>query len=101
MQIGSSYTNEECLDAISSFYLKKFEFIPDTNILTNIVSKFLFEGKVIGWFRGKAEFGPRALGGRSILCDPRGKNTKDKINEKIKFREIFRPFAPVVIAEKS
>ena len=101
MQIGSSYSDQECLESIDSFYLKNFKFIPDSNILTNIVSQLLYEGKVIGWFRGKAEFGPRALGGRSILCDPRGKSTKDKINEKIKFREIFRPFAPVVIAEKA
>lgn len=59
----------------------------------------LIKGNVIGWFEGKAEFGPRALGHRSILADPRNKKMKDIVNKKIKFREEFRPFAPAVLAE--
>lgn len=59
----------------------------------------LSEGKVIGWFQGRMEFGPRALGGRSILADPRGAETRDHINREIKHREIFRPFAPSVLEE--
>ena len=56
-------------------------------------------GAVVGWFQGSAEYGPRALGHRSILADPRGADTKDRVNARIKFREAFRPFAPAVTAE--
>jgi carbamoyltransferase len=56
--------------------------------------------KVIGWFEGRMEFGPRALGARSILADPRNPDAKNIVNSKIKFREEFRPFAPTVLAEK-
>jgi carbamoyltransferase len=59
----------------------------------------LAEGKVIGWFRGRMEFGPRALGSRSILADPRRPQMQSVLNQKIKFREGFRPFAPAVLAE--
>ncbi|MAG22319.1 MAG: carbamoyltransferase [Candidatus Diapherotrites archaeon] len=58
------------------------------------------EGNIIGWFQGEMEFGPRALGNRSILADPQREKMKDVINEKIKFRESFRPFAPTVLEEK-
>ncbi len=60
----------------------------------------LTEGHVIGWFQGRMEFGPRALGGRSILADPRDAKMRDTLNMKIKFREGFRPFAPSVLADK-
>ena len=56
----------------------------------------LARGRIIGWVQGRAEYGPRALGNRSILADPRGKNVKDRINAQVKFREAFRPFAPVL-----
>ena len=69
--------------------------------LTDIVVKLIDEGNVIGWFQGKMEFGPRALGNRSILGDPRNENMQSKMNLKIKFRESFRPFAPSVLHEKS
>ena len=61
----------------------------------------LAEGNVVGWFQGRMEFGPRALGGRSILADPRDPKMRDTLNMKIKFREGFRPFAPSVLAEKA
>lgn len=61
----------------------------------------LSEGAVIGWFQGRSEWGPRALGARSILADPTRPNIKAIVNEKIKFRELFRPFAPSVLAEKA
>lgn len=67
--------------------------------LFEFISAKISEGKVIGWFEGRAEFGPRALGHRSILADPRNPKMKDIVNAKIKFREEFRPFAPVVLAE--
>ena len=61
----------------------------------------LAAGKIVGWFQDGAEFGPRALGNRSILADPRGPDTKDRLNKRIKHREPFRPFAPAVLAEKT
>ena len=57
------------------------------------------DGKVIGWFQGRMEWGPRALGNRSIVCDPRRADMKDILNHKIKRRESFRPFAPSVLRE--
>jgi carbamoyltransferase len=62
-------------------------------------AKLLAESKLIGWAQGRAEFGPRALGNRSILADPRPADMKDKINARVKFREEFRPFAPSILAE--
>ena len=58
-------------------------------------------GAVVGWFQGRAEFGPRALGQRSILLDPRRRDGKQVLNGKVKFREAFRPFAPVVLEERA
>ncbi|MCR4314799.1 MAG: carbamoyltransferase [Planctomycetes bacterium] len=69
--------------------------------LLNHVSREIDAGKVVGWFQGRMEFGPRALGARSILADPRPAEMKDIINAKVKFRERFRPFAPAVLAEKA
>jgi len=62
-------------------------------------AELLAQGRLIGWLQGRAEFGPRALGNRSILADPRAATTQDLINEKIKFRETFRPFAPSILHE--
>ncbi|MFK5047801.1 carbamoyltransferase C-terminal domain-containing protein, partial [Klebsiella pneumoniae] len=67
-------------------------------LLPYVVSKLINAG-VVGWFNGKAEFGPRALGGRSILADPTRQDAKDIINSKIKRRESFRPFAPSILKE--
>ncbi len=63
-------------------------------------AKVLSEGKVVGWFQGRSEFGPRALGNRSILADPRTPEMKDILNKRVKFRQAFRPFAPIVLAER-
>ena len=65
------------------------------------VARLISEGNIIAWFQGKMEFGPRALGNRSILADPRRADMKDIINAKVKFREPFRPFAPSVLREKA
>jgi len=70
-----------------------------TDELLNRTTEFLIQGKVVGWYQGRFEWGPRALGHRSILADPRGAEMKDIVNSKIKFREPYRPFAPSVIAE--
>ena len=63
------------------------------------ISKLLEEGKIVAWFQGGAEFGPRALGNRSILCKPYPSEMKDYLNKRVKFREEFRPFAPSVLNE--
>lgn len=68
--------------------------------LEDRVTDLLIKKKVVGWVKGRFEWGPRALGARSILADPRDKKMKDLVNSKIKFREAFRPFAPVVLYEK-
>ncbi len=64
-------------------------------------ARAIAEGKVVGWFQGRMEFGPRALGARSILADPRDPEIKDRLNRTVKFREAFRPFAPAVLEESA
>lgn len=76
--------------------VKRYDSFDELSIKT---AKLLSEGNIIGWFQGKAEFGPRALGNRSILGDPRNPEMQKKINLKIKYREGFRPFAPSVLEE--
>ncbi len=75
----------------------KYEYFPNDDKLFEILVDNLLEGKILGWFQGRFEWGPRALGNRSILADPRSEQMKDLINVKIKFREPFRPFAPVIL----
>ena len=95
--LGPSFSNEE----IEPF-LKK-EGIPYKKLLhpdlPQAVSRLLAEGNVVGWFQGAMEFGPRALGARSVIGDPRDIHMQSKMNLKIKFRESFRPFAPSVLKE--
>ncbi len=76
-----------------------YERLTDEGELVEEVARLLDEGKVVGWFQGRMEFGPRALGARSILGDPRSPRMQTIMNRKIKFREGFRPFAPVVLRE--
>jgi carbamoyltransferase len=76
------------------------EFHDDEPLLDRIVEG-LIQGKVAGWFQGRFEWGPRALGNRSILADPRRADMKTVVNAKIKFREPFRPFAPVILEEQT
>jgi len=76
----------------------KYEKMSDID-LNDIVTDTLIDGGVVGWFQGKAEFGPRALGHRSILVDPRRDDAKEILNQKIKRRELFRPFAPSILEE--
>ena len=96
--LGQSFTNEE----IEKFFIDKNYKTPqkyDEENLFKFVSKKISEGNVIAWFQGRSEFGPRALGNRSFLADPRNKNIQALMNEKIKKRELFRPFAPSVKEE--
>ncbi|MBX7145983.1 MAG: polysaccharide deacetylase family protein [Alphaproteobacteria bacterium] len=86
----------------SQDYIKKLldEYkIQATSSNPEEVAKLLSEGKVVAWFEGGSEYGPRALGHRSILSDPRKAETKDKLNSKVKFREGYRPYAPSILAE--
>ena len=78
-----------------------YEYIDDDEKLMDRLVDDLIEQKVAGWFQGRFEWGPRALGNRSILADPRRQEMKDLVNSKIKFREPFRPFAPVVLEEQA
>ncbi|MBY0493720.1 MAG: carbamoyltransferase [Cyanobacteria bacterium] len=73
--------------------------LPDEAALCETTAAALAEGNIVGWFQGRMEWGARALGNRSILADPRRKDMRDIINQKIKFRERFRPFAPSILAE--
>ena len=93
--LGLSYSNDEVqatLDSLKAIY-EKHSF--DT--IKHLTAKALSEGKVIGWHQGRCEFGPRALGARSILGDPRNTTMQKTMNLKIKYRESFRPFAPSVL----
>jgi len=76
-----------------------YKLLEKSSSLVADVAKQIADGKIVGWFQGRMEFGPRALGGRSILADPRSPEMQKKLNLKIKFREGFRPFAPSVLAE--
>jgi carbamoyltransferase len=77
--------------------IKNVRFFPKD--ICEITASLIAQGKMVGWVQGRAEFGPRALGNRSILVDPRSVEVKDKINSQIKFREEFRPFAPAILHE--
>ena len=77
----------------------RFDILPDDAVAAHAARR-LEAGQVIGWFQGRMEFGPRALGARSILADPRPIDMQSRINRKIKFRESFRPFAPAVLQER-
>lgn len=94
---GSRFDNEEIEKFLKSRGVK-YELLDDHQLYDRVVQK-LIEPGVVGWFSGRAEFGPRALGARSIIADPRNANAKDLLNQKIKRRESFRPFAPSILKE--
>jgi len=100
-----SYLGPEPEDQTTRAFLKKeganFRHIPDENGLCDEVAGLIASEKVVGWVNGKMEFGPRALGGRSILGDARSEKMQTQMNVKIKFRESFRPFAPSVLEERA
>ncbi len=99
--LGNSYNDREVLDIFKSYESKLncIQFDNENNLIDHAVD-MIIDQNVIGWFQGRMEFGPRALGNRSILADPRNKSMKDIINRKIKKRESFRPFAPSILSEK-
>lgn len=93
--LGVAHTDEACRAALRAANLKWHE----PGDLAAAVSARLAEGRIVGWHQGRAEFGPRALGNRSILADPRRPEMKDVLNARVKHREPFRPFAPMVLRE--
>ena len=97
---GNEYSSENITAALRKHNYNTSE-IDDENRLIDMTVDRLLDGKVVGWFNGRFEWGPRALGNRSILADPRERQMKDIVNTKVKFREPFRPFAPSVLAEKA
>ena len=96
---GPSYNESEIRAALNDAHLT-YRYIDDEVKLTQLTVDRIISGKVIGLFQGRSEWGPRALGNRSILADPRNPDMKDLVNSKIKFREPFRPFAPAVTVNR-
>jgi carbamoyltransferase len=94
---GAQFTNEQIENLLKEKGIAYKKYADEE--LYNIVADRLINAGVIGWFNGRAEFGPRALGARSILADPRRADAKDLLNAKIKRRESFRPFAPSILKE--
>lgn len=96
--LGPEFSTEEVRGYLDAGGVKYTEFTEDE--LFTRTAEAIEKQKVIGWFQGRMEFGPRALGNRSIIADARNPKNKDVVNMKIKFRESFRPFAPTVLEER-
>jgi carbamoyltransferase len=97
---GQDYGNGD-IEAFLKQHNIRYELPHKTSQLLDSVLDDILSGKIVGWYQGRFEWGPRALGNRSILADPRKAEVKDIVNIKIKFREPFRPFAPVVLEEST
>jgi carbamoyltransferase len=97
--LGPQFSQAKVKTALSSIRAR-FQEIDSGQLIKTVVDA-LDDGKIVGWFQGRMEFGPRALGARSILADPRRPEMRRTLNHKIKFREGFRPFAPVVLSESA
>ena len=95
--VGPSFSQDDVKQFLDHNNIK-YETFDEVSLIKNC-AKLISEGNIIGWYQGKMEWGPRALGNRSILADPRRKEMKDILNEKIKHRESFRPFAPSILEE--
>ncbi|MER3429990.1 MAG: hypothetical protein C4324_02910 [Blastocatellia bacterium] len=98
--LGPSYSTDEIEELLRPL-AAKYRRLDDENRLCSEIAALIDEGRVVGLFQGRMEFGPRALGGRSILGDPRRPDMQSRMNLKIKFRESFRPFAPSVLSERA
>ena len=95
--VGPSFSNEKIKSFLDSKNIRYESF--DQITLLKKTAQLIADGNIVGWYQGKMEWGPRALGNRSILADPRNEKMKDILNEKIKHRESFRPFAPSIMEE--
>jgi carbamoyltransferase len=98
---GVQYKDANLHDAIDRRLVRLATVRRRSDNICAETAKVLADGKVVGWFQGRSEFGPRALGNRSILADPRTAEMKDILNKRVKFRQAFRPFAPIVLAERA
>lgn len=98
--LGAEYADGEAVDAMRAAGFRP-EVVDDEAALVDRAARALLDGEVVGWAQGRFEWGPRALGNRSILADPRRASMKEVVNERIKFREPFRPFAPAVLEERA
>lgn len=101
---GPEFSREEIRAAVNASRLAEngcaVNELPELDLLQKTAA-IIADGKILGWFQGRAEWGPRALGNRSIVADPRRPEMKEILNQRIKHREIFRPFAPSILAEKT
>jgi carbamoyltransferase len=98
---GRAYRDEEVKDATDRRLVRMVSTKTPSPDVCADTAKLLADGKVIGWFQGRSEYGPRALGNRSIIADPRKAEMKDILNKRVKHRQAFRPFAPIVLAERA
>jgi carbamoyltransferase len=96
---GPEYSDERCGAALRAAGLRS-RLLGDDELFPHVAQR-IADGEVVGWFQGRMEFGPRALGNRSIVADPRRHDMKDVLNARIKHREPFRPFAPSILAERA
>ena len=94
--LGKEYSDSEIEEALEKYCPNKYQKFED---IESVTAQYISKGYIVGWFQGRSEIGPRALGNRSILADPRQADMKDILNERVKFREFFRPFAPSVLWE--
>lgn len=99
--LGKSYGEKEVAAAIGKRLVRLSTVSARSDDICRDTARVLSEGKVVGWFQGRSEFGPRSLGNRSILADPSKAEMKDILNRRVKHRQAFRPFAPVVLAERA
>jgi carbamoyltransferase len=98
--VGKPYTAQDIQKATSTFLVRIQISASRSDDICRDTAKLLADQRVIGWFQGGSEFGPRALGNRSLLADPRKPEMKDILNKRVKHRQAFRPFAPIVLAER-
>lgn len=95
---GPEYGDREIVDALEAAGTR-YQWLSETDLLERTAGE-IADGKIVGWYQGRMEFGPRALGNRSILADPRRADMKDILNSRIKYREPFRPFCPSILSER-
>jgi carbamoyltransferase len=94
--LGPSFTDKEILTILKKYKIK-YKIFTDNRQLNKQVAEMIDKQNIVGWFKGRMEYGPRSLGNRSILADPRNKENWQRVNLKIKYRESFRPFAPALL----
>lgn len=96
--LGREYNEVEIREAIKKYFKGTYRI---SNNVAKDTAELLSQNLIIGWFQGRSEFGPRALGHRSIIANPCNKNMKEVLNKRVKFREEFRPFAPIFLCEET